>query len=89
VTMPQGLTSIYFLGLYARLKRYPHPNAATLAQTYLPISSDSLGNTVVHSLLVTLGNHAIPLVQPYNCPCPIGHSLKRRLAMQRSPGQRF
>jgi hypothetical protein len=33
----------------------------------------SLGNPVVHSLSVTLGNHAIRLVQPYNCPCPTGH----------------
>src|SRR5579863_927314 len=33
----------------------------------------SLGNPFVHSLLVTLGNHAIPPLQPYNCPCPNGH----------------
>jgi hypothetical protein len=34
---------------------------------------DSLGNPVVHSLSVTLGNHAILPFQPYNCPCPTGH----------------
>ena len=36
-------------------------------------SGNSLGNSFVHSLLVTLGNHAIPPFQPYNCPCPNGH----------------
>jgi hypothetical protein len=40
----------------------------------------SLSNPNVHSLSVTLGNHAIPPFQPYNCPCPIGHFLKRNLA---------
>jgi hypothetical protein len=35
--------------------------------------SDSLGNPFVHSLSVTLGNHAIHHVQPYNWPCSVGH----------------
>ena len=33
----------------------------------------SLSNPFVHSLSVTLGNHAIPPLQTYNCPCPNGH----------------
>src|ERR1700689_1794045 len=37
-------------------------------------SPDSLGNPFVHSLLVTLGNHAVPGVQTYNWPCPVGPS---------------
>ncbi len=35
----------------------------------------SLGNPFVHSLSVTLGNHALQPAQPYNCPCPTGHLL--------------
>src|ERR1700730_13521310 len=42
---------------------------------------DSLSNPFVHSLLVTLGNHTIPPVQPYNCPCPTGHLQDRSLAI--------
>src|ERR1700720_188159 len=38
----------------------------------LPLSS--LGNPFVHSLLVTLGNHAVHDVRTYNWPCPVGPS---------------
>jgi hypothetical protein len=31
------------------------------------------GNSVVHSLLVTLSNHTIPAAAPYNEPCPKDH----------------
>src|SRR5579862_475875 len=37
-------------------------------------AADSLGNPVVHSLLVTLGNHAIHTVRTYNWPCSAGLS---------------
>ena len=37
------------------------------------LHSDSLGNPSVHSLSVTLGNHAFHVVQTYNWPCPVGH----------------
>src|SRR5208283_767000 len=33
----------------------------------------SVGNPFVHSLSVTLGNHAVHGVQTYNWPCPVGH----------------
>ena len=36
-------------------------------------ASDSLGNPSVHSLSVTLGNHAFHDLQTYNWPCPVGH----------------
>ena len=39
---------------------------------------DSLGNPVVHSLLVTLGNHAIYDARSYNWPCPVGHLARAR-----------
>src|ERR1700722_2984256 len=35
----------------------------------MPFHPCSLGNPFVHSLLVTLGNHAIHPLQPYNCSC--------------------
>jgi hypothetical protein len=50
-------------------------------------TSDSLGNPFVHSLLVTLGNHAIRTVQPYNWPCPNGHLRDWRLALGALPGK--
>jgi hypothetical protein len=34
---------------------------------------DSLSNPSVHSLSVTLGNHAVHDFQTYNWPCPDGH----------------
>src|SRR5579871_384464 len=36
-------------------------------------SRGSVGNPVVHSLLVTLGNHTIYVQGTYNWPCPDGH----------------
>jgi hypothetical protein len=36
-------------------------------------SGDSEGNPSVHSLSVTLGNHAFHDLQTYNWPCPVGH----------------
>src|SRR6478752_4925048 len=36
--------------------------------------ADSVGNPSVHSLSVTLGNHAFHDFQTYNWPCPVGHS---------------
>ena len=36
-------------------------------------AAGSLGNPSVHSLLVTLGNHAFHDFQTYNGPCPVGH----------------
>ena len=54
----------------------PSLSLAVQSKTSL-VSSNSHGNSFVHSLSVTLGNHAILLRQPYNCPCPNGHvSLK-------------
>src|SRR6202035_6103524 len=38
------------------------------------LSRYSLGNPFVHSLLVTLGNHAVHRVRSYNWPCPVGPS---------------
>ena len=38
-------------------------------------TSRSLGNPLVHSLSVTLGNHTILPTQPYNDPCPKDHLL--------------
>jgi hypothetical protein len=35
--------------------------------------ADFLSNPSVHSLLVTLGNHAVHDFQTYNWPCPVGH----------------
>ena len=35
----------------------------------------SEGNPVVHSLLVTVSNHAVLSTQPYNDPCPKDHLL--------------
>jgi len=40
-----------------------------------PHPPDSDGNPVVHSLLVTIGNHAVLSTQPYNGPCPKDHLL--------------
>jgi hypothetical protein len=39
----------------------------------VPSSRCSLGNSSVHSLSVTLGNHAFHDFQTYNWPCPVGH----------------
>src|SRR5258708_14092717 len=49
----------------------------------------SLSNPFVHSLSVTLGNHAIPPSQPYNCPCPTGHLQKGIWPCDLSRGNTF
>ncbi len=41
-----------------------------IARNYVP---GSLSNPSVHSLSVTLGNHAFHDLQTYNWPCPVGH----------------
>src|ERR1017187_1555675 len=59
----------------------PPPHSAFVLEAVTTCSgADSQGNPFVHSLLVTLGNHAIPPVQPYNCTCSNRPSLKRILA---------
>src|ERR1700722_12822778 len=53
----------------------------------LPLSS--LGNPFVHSLLVTLGNHAVHDVQTYNWPCPVGPSADRQDELRSAVRDRF
>src|SRR3984957_699627 len=53
----------------------------------LPLSS--LGNPFVHSLLVTLGNHAVHDVQTYNWPCPVGPSADRQGELRSAVRDRF
>src|SRR5437588_8961726 len=56
-----------------------HDGVSLDAATARLASPGSLGNPFVHSLLVTLGNHAVRDVRTYNWPCPDGHLQGRRL----------
>jgi hypothetical protein len=59
---------------------FPHPFYGAKCGLHVRFTPDSIGNPFVHSLLVTLGNHTITPIQPYNCPCPTGHVSNRSLA---------
>lgn len=50
------------------------------------LSSDSLGNPFVHSLSVTLSNHAVCDARTYNWPCPVGHLPILQVSFRFVPG---
>src|SRR5215472_8476039 len=59
----------------AEVKRTSVPGRKPWAQDFPAAcpSTRSRSNPSVHSLSVTLGNHAFHDVQTYNWPCPVGH----------------